>query len=96
MAAVEAMAAGLPVILSRACRIPDFEEARAGFVVAPETEALCGAMLRLIDDPLLRKQMGQNGRQLVLAKYTWDKVAKRMIEAYQTVLASRKVGKFNP
>jgi len=96
VAAVEAMAAGLPVILSRACRIPDFEEARAGFVVAPETEALCGAILRLIGDPLLRKQMGQNGRQLVLAKYTWDKVARQMVAAYQTVLASRKVGKFNP
>ncbi|MCZ6625471.1 MAG: glycosyltransferase [Deltaproteobacteria bacterium] len=90
VAAIEAMAAKLPTILSKACGISGVEEAGAGFVVAPETDALCGAILRLIDDPLLRERMGENGRQLVLAKYTWDKVAKRMIEAYQTILASRK------
>jgi glycosyltransferase involved in cell wall biosynthesis len=86
LATIEALAAGLPVILTEACNVPDIEEQGAGIIVKPEVSSLQQAMLRLADDPTVRKQMGINGRQLALDAYSWDTVAERMGSVYQTVL----------
>lgn len=50
--------------------------------VEPLAEALREAMA-LGDDE--RRQMGQNGRQLMMAKYRWQAVAERMVEVYESV-----------
>ncbi len=86
IATIEALAAGVPVILTEACNIPDIEEQGAGIIVKPETTSLREGMLRLVDNPKARKQMGINGRQLALGVYSWDTVAERMGSVYQTVL----------
>lgn len=57
---VEAMALGVPVVATR-CGGPEdiIEDGRDGFLVeAEDTEALAGAILRLLSDPRLRDHMG--------------------------------------
>jgi len=90
-AALEAMAAGIPVILSQACNVSGVKEAGAGFVVDPEPEPLYNAIMQLVADPVLREETGRNGQQFVLSNYTWDRVAVRMIDTYKQILATSMV-----
>ena len=40
------------------------------------------------------KQMGENGYDLVREKYTWDAVAKQMIELYEWISGNTKMPAF--
>lgn len=84
--ALEAMACGLPIIITRQCHFPEVAEARAGIVIEPNADQLADALNKLLDNPRLCKEMGENGRRLVMEKFTWDKVADQMIQLYEDVL----------
>ncbi len=89
---LEAMACGLPVVISRQCFFPEVEEAGAGLVIDTQVEQLAGALTRLIGHPELRKEMGERGKRLVQERYTWDKVVDQIVEMYQSVLGQAKSG----
>lgn len=62
-AAVEAMAAGLPVVATRVGGLPDVVSADAGILVPPrDPVALAEALCRLLGDPDLRRRLGDGGR----------------------------------
>ncbi len=86
--ALEAMACGVPVVITRQCHFPEVAEARAGIVIEPNADQLADALNKLLDNPRLCKEMGENGRRLIMEKFTWDKVADQMIQLYEDV--SRK------
>ncbi len=70
IAVAEAMAAGLPVVVSDQVGIHnDIVEAAAGLVVRCEVGDLTQTMLRLLNDPALRVSLGRNGKNLVAVKY---------------------------
>lgn len=66
-AAAEAMAAGLPVVaFDVSSNWEVIENGVSGLLVPPaDTEALAGAILRLVEDPGLRSRMGRLGRARV-------------------------------
>jgi len=84
--ALEAMICGLPVIITRQCHFPEVREARAGIVIDPDSAQLAEAMVKLLDNTKLREEMGNNGKRLVMERFTWDKIADQMIGLYQRVL----------
>jgi len=86
MAILEALAWGLPVIITHQCHFPEVAEVRAGIVIDPDSAQLAEAMIELLDNPKLCEEMGNNGRRLVIERFTWDKIANQMIELYQRVL----------
>lgn len=85
MAVLEAMGAGLPVILSHGCNMTDVEPNGAGFVVDVSPDAIADKLRLLLTDADLRHQMGQATRQLIAQKYTWEKVALKLDSVYQQV-----------
>ena len=90
IAMIEAMACERPVVItSGSCMRREVAQAEAGLVVNCEVEELAQALIRLLDDPQLRRRMGQNGKNLVEAKFTWSKVAERMLGVYEEVLKCR-------
>jgi len=96
MALLEAMASGLPVVITPQCHLPEVAHAKAGFVVEPQAEALAVAMQRLTENPRLRTEMGENARRLVAAKYTWDRIAEQMIRLYESILRQRNEPRTTP
>lgn len=71
---LEASAHGLPVVAHRIGGVPDaVEHNKTGLLVPPgDKKALAKAFTDLIENPELRKSLGQTGRQWV-GKYRWDK-----------------------
>ena len=68
---MEAMAMEIPCVTTRITGIPELiEDGHNGLLTAPsDIEGLANALARLIDDPDLRKKLGENGRQKVLKEY---------------------------
>ncbi len=88
IAFVEAWAAGKPVIGCRAGAVPTvIDENKDGLLVpADDSQALAQALLKLLNNQTLRRQMGQAGQEKVLLNYTWDIVTARWRQVYEQVL----------
>ncbi len=79
------MAAGLPVIASdlRPMRRV-VEQCESGLMVEPESpEALAQAAVRMLDDPALRRSMGEMGRRAVAERYNWQHDQRRLLDAFE-------------
>ena len=85
LSAAEAMAAGVPVVVTRTCPWADVERHGAGFWVEPQAEAIAGALMRLLDYPEAARAMGARGQDLIERKYRWDVVAAQMERHYRLV-----------
>lgn len=84
---IEAMACEVPVIGSDSGEIPHVI-GDAGLVF-PEGDvvALRNHLRRLMDEPEIRRQLGQRGRARVLAHYTQARIAQETYQVYQGILA---------
>ena len=86
LAAAEALAAGVPCILSRGVAIAaDAAVAGAAVDIPLTREALAGAIERLLDDDALRARMGAAGRAMAARQYSWPEVARRLEEMYASM-----------
>ena len=85
-AVLEAMATGLPVVISEQCHFPEVAEHDAGFVVETSAAPVADAISALLLDEERRVRMGRNGRALVAARYTWDAVAQSVIGMVRGIL----------
>ena len=79
------MRAGLPVVASNFPGIRSIiEEAKCGILVNPtDVKQIADAMIMLLENPELAKQMGENGRKAVREKYNWEKEEEKIIGAYE-------------
>ncbi len=94
MSAVEAMACGLPVIISNKVGIyKEIERHKAGIIIDTNSKSLYQGIKLLLEDPELRKEIAMNGRRLAKEYYNIDKVADKMTEAYREILDFPMVNK---
>ena len=86
----EALACGTPVITTKGAPWRDLEEWRCGWWVDIGVEPLVKAFEEAMSLPPGKlTEMGQRGRQLVHAKYTWGRAASQMVAVYQWLLGLR-------
>lgn len=90
LAVAEAMAAGVPVVVTKTCPWPDVERHRAGYWVEQREDAIAGALERVLADPFGARAMGERGRALVHEKYRWPVVAAAMEREYARVASGRR------
>jgi len=83
---VEVMAAGRPVIGSRAGGIPELvDDGRTGVLVEPgDAAALATAIAALADDPPRRRTLGEEARRRV-KPLTWERIAARVYDIYAEI-----------
>ena len=87
-AVLEALAAGLPVVISEQCNFPEVAEANAGFVVPTEEAPVAEAISALLSDGT--RHVGRNGRRLVMERYTWPAIAESTADFYRTLIRTHK------
>ena len=87
-ALLEAMAAGLPVIVSDIAANTEVARRNVDGLVVPvgDASALANAMLKLYRDPELRKTFGKNARNRIIARYELNKIAQQLEVVFQTAI----------
>lgn len=89
--AIEAMAAGLPVVASAVGGLLDLiEDGDTGLLVSPgEPDAFAAALRRLVADPAAAGALGQRARQAVLQRFPFDRMIAAFEDLYLTGLDRR-------
>ena len=84
VAAVEASACGLPVIASNIGGLPEVViDGKTGFLIDPENiDDLTEKLLILINDKMMRKKMGEEGRNYIEANYRLEECGLMMESVY--------------
>jgi glycosyltransferase involved in cell wall biosynthesis len=88
IAITEALASGLPVIISKDCHFPDVADAQAGIVADLDAQAFASAFARVCGDHNLRRRMSDAARNLVHSRYNCRTMAQEVVYAYQAALRS--------
>jgi len=83
MVAIEALACGKPVIVSKYAGVHKIIARDFGIVVDPlNKEELADRIIYLLRNPDIRKQMGLKGREFVERKMIWQNLAKDLKNIY--------------
>jgi glycosyltransferase involved in cell wall biosynthesis len=90
VSAIEALAAGRPVVATRVGGVPDVvQEGEDGFLVEPgATDELADRLARLARDPQLRERMGKAGRERVLPRYAVERLVDDVDRLYRSLLSA--------
>jgi L-malate glycosyltransferase len=89
LAALEAMACGVPVVASGVGGLPEIiEDGVTGFVCAPDdVDGMAARGVALLADPDLHARIAANSVSLVRSTYCTDRIVPSYEEAYRRVLA---------
>jgi glycosyltransferase involved in cell wall biosynthesis len=95
VAALEATAAGLPVIASAVGGLPEVvDDGRSGILVKPDDPAiLAEAIRRLGADCHLRAAMGKEGRRRAVRNWSMELMAQRTLKLYDACLSRVGAGR---
>ncbi|MCL0072916.1 glycosyltransferase family 4 protein [Dehalococcoidia bacterium] len=87
----EFMACGKPVIATKTHGFEILEENNAGLLVNPDnTREFADAIIKLLKNKELREQMGKNGRDYIVADHSWESVARRVAEVFESTVKEYK------
>ena len=96
LAVAEAMAAGVPVVISDRIHIAeDIQQAEAGWVGPLEVGAIANSIKSALLNPQERQRRGLNGKEYAKKHYNWEAIAQQTIDAYQQILSSIAEGRRN-
>ena len=88
---LEAMAAGKPVVASRVSAIPEIVvDGEMGVLVSPkDQDSLAEAMIKLLQNPVLAREMGRKGRERLEKEFGVEKMVKETESMYAQMLATK-------
>lgn len=91
-ACLEAGMAGLPLVVTETCGIPEVTRYRAGFeVVYRNSQSLERALQMLLFNKELRCKMGDNAKRMVTANFTYERLLPKYEELYREAKSLKKV-----
>jgi glycosyltransferase involved in cell wall biosynthesis len=88
---LEGMSCGIPVVATTVGGNSEvISQGVNGFLVPPKSPVkLANAVSKLLDDAPLRDRIGHAARKTIEEHYTWDKVADKIVECYDSVLQGK-------
>jgi glycosyltransferase involved in cell wall biosynthesis len=93
VSAIEAMAAGCPVVATRVGGLPDLiDDRRTGRLVPPrDANALASAVLDLLLDPGAARELGRNAMEVVRKRFTETRLIGDMDHLYSQLLEEKAI-----
>jgi len=80
---VEYLASGKAIVASNVGEVPNMLH-ECGVLVNPgDAESLAHGIEKLLDDPQLRKELGEKARKRAVEKYNWAVTASNLVQAYE-------------
>lgn len=91
-AVVQALACGKPAVGFALDGTPEvILPGETGYLAAPENEAEAAeGVIKILNNPELAAQMGENGRNLVAERFPWQKMADILEDEYEKLLAKTR------
>jgi glycosyltransferase involved in cell wall biosynthesis len=87
-AVFEAMAAGVPTIVSdRVHFARELERAGAAVTCGRTSHEVAASIRRVLEDPGFAQRLGVNGRRLVKDRFTWTHVVQALVPVYRNAIA---------
>jgi glycosyltransferase involved in cell wall biosynthesis len=89
---IEAMACGVPVVISDRVNIhQEISGAGAGLVTSDKVEAIAAALKTLLNGRDRAIAMGAAGRRTVQLRYSWPPIVDALTREYEAILARRSI-----
>jgi glycosyltransferase involved in cell wall biosynthesis len=85
---LEAWACGVPVVVTDVCGISGIVRKTGGVVVPRDKHRMSVAIASIIDDDMLRNQLGENGKRLVRREFEWTAVIEKIEQVYDECIKS--------
>jgi len=86
VAILEALACETPVVITPGCHFPEAKESGSGIITELNAAAIAEGIATMLRDPAAARRMGQNGRKLIVSRFTWPQAAQQLINGYREVL----------
>lgn len=89
---VEAMASGVPIVVTDTCPWEEVESIGCGHWISQRPGAIADALVRVLSNTAAATAMGERGRAAARARYDWDWIASLMIDHYARAIAAARAG----
>jgi len=87
---IEAALAGVPAVATRVGSVAEVvEHGVTGLLAAPRAEELAHEVVRLLQDPLLRRRMGRDARDCAQRRFGEQRLVRDMDRLYTSIAAQR-------
>ncbi|NEO94738.1 MAG: glycosyltransferase [Moorea sp. SIO3G5] len=89
---LEALAVGLPVLVTPGVALASLvEKHQLGYVTELDVKAIASGIENYLTNPQQAKEMGTRARQLIFEQYTWDSIAKKLIQVYKAIIQNQPI-----
>ncbi|MEH1865981.1 MAG: glycosyltransferase [Nostoc sp.] len=87
VAVLEALAVGIPVLVTPGVALAAIvQQYELGYVSELDVLAIAEAVDRYLSHPQAGKDMGDRARQIIIEKYTWEKISSDLLAIYRSIL----------
>lgn len=92
---LSAMMCGTPILVNKGTSTAEkVQKERCGLVIdANKIEEINKAIIKLRDNPKLRNELGENGRQAYMRTYNWSIMEKKLLDLYSNIMISQLAAK---
>lgn len=87
---LEAMSSGLPVICTDLPQLRHIVDRCGLMAPVKDSKALAKAILTLVSDVDMARELGDRGRERVLKSYSWDDTVRKTVLLYHDIIESRR------
>jgi glycosyltransferase involved in cell wall biosynthesis len=90
VAVLEALAAGLPVLVTDGVALADLvKEKNLGYVTELDVKEIASVLQQALEHPQEIKEIGKRARQLISESYTWNQVASNLSSIYTNLTCKK-------
>lgn len=89
MAIIDAMACGLPMILTNGCNMKYLSDENFYIMCEPYPQDLCRALNKFLSSGEEIKDLGKKAKELLQSKLNWEQIVSVMIDNYKRILDCR-------